>query len=520
MNTVASASFNKLAPLKETKIVTLKEISDVLDAFRVNKTIIQCHGVFDLLHIGHIKHLQQAKNYGDILVVTVTADQFVNKGVDRPYFTDRLRAEALAALSSVDYVIINHHPTAIEAIQVIKPNYYVKGIEYQNSESDFTGKINDEECAVIATGGELKFTDDVVFSSSHLLNRFFSNYSDEVTTYLNQFKLKYSFNDIVSYMQKTQKLKVLLIGETIIDIYHYGEAIGKSGKEPVLATKYYRTEKYKGGILAIANHIKSFCDTITCITMLGEKGEHEEFIKSNISDNIKLVITHKKDAQTIVKHRYLDEASSHKLFEVYEMNDNHLTNDQRHALCNTIQQHIANHDIVIVADYGHGFLEEESIATIIANAKFLAVNTQANASNLGFNCISKYQRADYVCLAHKELQLNYRQKSTNALQQIKRLMQEYNYTNVVITHGLKPTISCKQSEEPCETPVFTSQVKDRVGAGDAVFAITSLLASLNTPAEIIGFIANAVGAEAVTIQGNKSYIEKNTLLKHIAHMIK
>src|SRR3989338_4083399 len=94
--------------------------------------IVQSHGVFDLLHIGHIKHFQAAKKYGDILVVTITPDCFVNKGPNRPRFTERLRAEAISALDCVDYVIINKWPTAVEAIQLIKPAIYAKGDEYKN----------------------------------------------------------------------------------------------------------------------------------------------------------------------------------------------------------------------------------------------------------------------------------------------------------------------------------------------------------------------------------------------------
>ena len=113
------------------KIIPYQHIAQTLNHLRGNKRIVQCHGVFDLLHIGHIKHLHQAKTFGDVLIVTLTADQYVNKGPGKPYFSEYLRAEALSALSCVDYVVINHHPTAIEAISEIKPDYYVKGIEYQ-----------------------------------------------------------------------------------------------------------------------------------------------------------------------------------------------------------------------------------------------------------------------------------------------------------------------------------------------------------------------------------------------------
>lgn len=504
----------------DNKIVRLQDIEEILASKRVNKKVIQCHGVFDLLHVGHIKHLQHAKSLGDILIVTITPDHYVNKGPGRPYFTQTLRADALAALECVDYVVINQSPTAIEPIHIIKPDLYVKGIEYQAAEKDITGKISEEEAAVKSVGGQIKFTDDIVFSSSTLLNRFFSPFSPEVVAFLDQFKQKHQFSEIYEYLEGAKKLKVLLVGEAIIDIYHYGEAIGKSGKEPVLVTKYHREDIYVGGVLAIANHLSSFCEEVTCITMLGERGDYEDFIRANLRDNVNIIFHNKKDSPTIVKRRYIEEYSSQKLFEIYEIDDCYLNDNEQQAFAESIEEHINNHDVVVVADYGHGLLDNNCIEKIETQAKFLAVNTQANASNHGFNCISKYKKADYVCIANRELQLNFRQKHISVLDQIKKLVQEFTFKNVMVTSGVNGSYSCKMGEGIYAVPAFTTSVKDRVGAGDAVLAVTSLLVAQNAPAELVGFVGNVVGSQAVNIMGNKSFIEKVPLMKHMAHLLK
>ena len=81
------------------KIKTLEELKVIIaDLKSKGKKIVHCHGVFDLLHIGHIKHFEEARTFGDILMVTITMDEFVRKGPDRPAFTTSLRLEALAAL--------------------------------------------------------------------------------------------------------------------------------------------------------------------------------------------------------------------------------------------------------------------------------------------------------------------------------------------------------------------------------------------------------------------------------------
>ena len=103
------------------KIYTLEDLAKIVSKLKnKSRSVVLCHGVFDLLHIGHIKHLKKAKALGDKLVVTITADRFVNKGPGKPLFNQRLRAEAIASLEMVDFVAINESPTAINLIKIIK----------------------------------------------------------------------------------------------------------------------------------------------------------------------------------------------------------------------------------------------------------------------------------------------------------------------------------------------------------------------------------------------------------------
>ena len=140
---------------------------------RQRKRIIQCHGTFDLVHPGHVIHFEEAKKLGDVLVVTITAASHVNKGPGRPFFNDALRAKALAALEVVDYVVVIPHPAAVEAIELVRPQVYCKGLEYQDSANDVTGNIHDDVAAVRRLGGKVRYVGSVVFSSTRLLNNYF-----------------------------------------------------------------------------------------------------------------------------------------------------------------------------------------------------------------------------------------------------------------------------------------------------------------------------------------------------------
>lgn len=157
------------------EIVTLEHLTVIArDLHEAGKRIVLCHGCFDLMHPGHIKYFQASKAMGDILIVTLTPDRFVDKGPGRPVFSEQLRAESIAALACVDYVSINAWPTAENTLRMLRPNVYVKGQEFEKLE-DKTGKIQKEYAVIAEIGAEIRFTQEIVFSSTQLLNAHFIN---------------------------------------------------------------------------------------------------------------------------------------------------------------------------------------------------------------------------------------------------------------------------------------------------------------------------------------------------------
>ena len=220
------------------KIKTLKQLAKITGKLKqTGKKIVHCHGVFDLLHPGHIYHFRSAKKYGEILVITITADKFVKKGPGRPAFNEDLRAEVLAALEIVDYVAMVNSDSAISAIDKIKPNYYVKGPDYKNRKinPNLPRKLGSEQSAVEKYGGKLIFSDDeIIFSSSHLLNEHFDAYPESTKKYLQSLRKTYTSDQIIDQLLMLKDKKILVIGDTIIDEYQYTRPLGKSSKEPVL----------------------------------------------------------------------------------------------------------------------------------------------------------------------------------------------------------------------------------------------------------------------------------------------
>jgi rfaE bifunctional protein nucleotidyltransferase chain/domain len=502
------------------KLLSLEDLAAAIKPLRAaGQRIVHCHGVFDLLHIGHVRHFEQARQFGDVLVVTLTPDRFVNKGVGRPAFTESLRAEFLAALGCVDYVAINRWPTAVEAIRLLRPNVFAKGSEFRGL-NDTIGHVAQEAEAVREVGGEIAFTEDLVYSSSGLINQYLSPYPDSVRDYLADFATRYTAADVLAPLRAAENLRVLVVGEAIIDEYTYCEAIGKSGKEPVLVSRFLGTDRFPGGVLACANHLASFVKSVDVFTLLGAGSDEEPFIRSTLKPNVTPLVLEKPGSPTIVKQRFVEKYLSQKMFEVYRINDAPLDAKTDAELCRRLRELLPNYDLVVVADYGHGMLSPAAIDMLCCHSRFLAVNTQSNAGNHGFNMISKYPRADYVCLAQREVALETRNQQLTGEEMAEHVAAKLDCPRVMITRGSAGTLYHTAPDRFTRVPALATKVIDRVGAGDAVLCVTALCAVMDAPPEVTAFLGNVVGAQAVAILGNERSIERIPTFRHVECLLK
>ena len=219
------------------------------------------------------------------------------------------------------------------------------------------------------------------------------------------------------------------------------------------------------------------------------------------------------------------------MFEIYTMNDDPLTESDDEALCAQLKDMLLQYDVVIVADYGHAMLTHSAIRMLCENARFLAVNTQVNAGNMGYHTISKYPRADYVCLADQELRLEYRNRGGDLHQMLQKVAHRLDAPRAVVTLGSHGCLGYNQSvnttyensishESFYEAPALATQVVDRVGAGDALLAITSLCAAQDASMDILTFLGNVAGAEAVATVGNRDTLQQIALCRHVESLLK
>jgi len=503
------------------KIKKLEDLATLFSELKSKgKKIVHCHGVFDLLHVGHIKHFKEAKTFGDILVVSITPDEFVNKGPGRPTFSTSLRLESLSELESVDYVVANKWPSAEEIIKIIQPNVYCKGPDYKNHSDDITGKITEEEGAVNFVGGKIIYTDDITFSSSSLLNKFGNIYSKEQELFIRSIKEKHSFEKIQKKIEGINKLKVLVIGETIIDQYVFCEALGKSGKEPVLVLRDLETQEYLGGSIAIARHLSSFCETISVISFLGEDNEYKSFIEDNVEENINLNFFNKSDSPTIVKRRFVDHIDRKKVLGVYSINDAMLKEDEEDKFIESFDKLSQEHDVIIISDYGHGIITPK-IANHISNSeKFVSLNAQVNAANIGTHDIRKYHDVNCLIINETELRHEMRQRDGDAEKMAINLKDMVKAKYIAVTQGKNGAFLINGDITPERCVGFASQVIDKIGSGDALLALLSVCLYSNFDEKLALFIGSLAAGQSVETVGNSVPVSKIKLLKTISHLLK
>lgn len=312
------------------KIRDLRDLISIAEAERARGgRVVLAHGTFDLLHIGHLRYLRRARALGSLLIVTLTADTYVNRGPGRPVFPEDMRAEMLAGLDCVDHVAVVHASLAVPAIEAVKPSVYAKGAEYREADKDITGGITLEAGAVKANGGELVFIDDITFSSTSLINRHLGVHDPQLQRYLEGVAGRGTLNRLADFAEQIADTRVVILGDAILDEYIYVSPLGKSAKENIIATLHQSSELFAGGVFAAANHLAGLCREVDLITVVGAECPHMAHAREKLKDNVTLHAIERPGTPTTRKTRFIDESYMRKLFEVYHMDDRPVSTTSR-----------------------------------------------------------------------------------------------------------------------------------------------------------------------------------------------
>ena len=445
---------------------------------------VLAHGCFDLLHAGHIEHLQEAKRRGDRLVVSVSGDAFVSKGAWRPQFNAERRAEHLRALRFVDEVFINDEgASAVPAIERVRPQIYIKGPDYADAATN--PDLLAEIAAVERYGGRFETTMTTQFSSSRLLAELRHG---DIADYLDSCRIRGFWPRIAEAFAKMRDLRVAFVGETIIDDYRFVAPLGKPSKEFVLAVAEESAEVYEGGVIAAARHVEKLCET-SIVTQ--QKGD-------------------------LRKTRYVGKDFGQKLFEVYSFPYLRITKAAREWFLDDLERKVRKADVIVALDFGHGLIDDLA-RTTLAQAKFLAVNAQSNAGNQGFNPITRYRKPHYACLDVNEARLaTHTQPQDGSISTvIFDLIAAIEPQHLIVTGGRNGAYW-----RGGQVPALATAPKDTIGAGDAFIAVTAPLIACGLGEEEAAFVGNVAGAMKTEIVGHRAPIDGDVLVQTVRSLLK
>lgn len=488
------------------------------------KKIALCHGVFDLVHPGHIIHLEQAKEMADVLVVSITAARFVRKGPGRPYFNDEQRLSFLSALACVDYVMLSEGYTVDDIVEAVEPDYYVKGSEYAREADDLTGMMTAERLLVEKHGGCVRYTGGEVFSSTKLINTAMAGLPADVIDFMQNFKNRYTMEDIKIYSDRVEKLNILVLGDVIIDRYTYCTVQGLISKDMAYSARLKNTEDYLGGAVAIARHLASFSHYVTLMSVMGDEPDIEKNMVAQLQDQMTLRLYHSKIIPTIVKQRFLTRNKKREEYrKVFAINNIRFNENYEQELIDQfifrLSDDIENYDVVFLCDFGHGLIGNDIMRIVQEKARWLVLNCQTNSTNKGSNIITKYQRADAFSLDQTELSLAYPGIVTDEKKSLQKLRDRLGGMGW-LTRGASGAYGIGTLDnELCECPAFTLNVRDTIGAGDAFYAVAGLFSAVGAPSELCMVMGNIAGALGANIVGNKESIEKANVLKYASTLM-
>lgn len=480
------------------KIKSAEEIAALSGPRPRTKKVIMCHGTFDIVHPGHIRHLLYAKSKGDVLVTSLTCDAHIAKANFRPYVPEDLRALNLAALEIVDYVLIDSDPTPLKNLSLIQPDYFAKGYEYNNS--GLHPKTVEEKTTIESYGGEIIFTPgDIVYSSSRIIEETPPNLATEKLMMLMSAE-SISFDDLRSCLEKFKGLVVHVIGDTIVDSYTRTTLIGGMTKTPTMSVRFEERQDFVGGAGIVAKHLRAAAADVTFSTILGND-TLKDFVIADMREagiDCRAIIDNSRP--TVNKNAIT--AGGYHLLKIDSV-DNRSISDR---IVNSLRDQIVRTpaDIVVFSDFRHGIFNRQTIPRLIEaipRGVYRVADSQV-ASRWGN--ILEFTDFDLITPNEREARFALGDQDSVVRPLAAELFKKSQCKTLILKMGEKGVLTYRSRPDGDPRTVitidtFVDHVTDAVGAGDALLAYASLamLASKNNEAiaSILGSMAAAVECE-------------------------
>jgi len=484
------------------KIVGRQELVEAVRAAQAaGRTVVHCHGCFDIVHPGHVRYLEFARRQGDLLLVSLTGDAQVGKGEQRPYIPEELRAENLAALEVVDLVYINPDPTACKLLNDVRPDIYVKGHEYEHSaDAGFLA----ERRVVEGFGGRVLFSSgDVVFSSSRLLESLDRDSTLE-TERLNLLCRRHGIDRtaVDELLGRFAGLNVLVVGDMIIDRYVLCDATELASESPMMSLSRLEEHVYVGGAGIVARHAAGLGAQTYLLSTAAHDGQ-SSLARTTLEQE--RVECHLMSCRPRLpeKTRYLVETS--KLFRVEDAEIHPLDSvSQRQAVF--WAQGIADRlDAVIFCDFGYGSITRsllEDLRKVLDTSRLVIAADASGPRGL----LLDFQDATVLCPTERELRTALHDFQSGLSNVAWNAMNRTRARHMLVTLGKKGVVAFdRQSQDASDPrwqgrlrseylPSLADHVVDPRGCGDALLAAAALTMAAGGNLMQAAYIGSAAAA--------------------------
>jgi bifunctional ADP-heptose synthase (sugar kinase/adenylyltransferase) len=473
------------------KIKTPEELRHILGPMPREKRAIMCHGVFDVVHPGHVRHLIYAKGRADILIASITADRHISKGQYRPHVPQDLRALNLAAFEMVDYVVIDPNATPIENIGIIKPDYLAKGYEY--NAQGIPPRTAEEAAALHAYGGDIVFTPgDIVYSSSALINLKAPDLKlDKLQVFME--RRGTTFDDLFRTIDNLAGHRLHVVGDTIVDSYTHCAMIGGQTKTPTMSVLFEHKLDYVGGAAVVAKHCQAAGAEVTFTTVLGDD-EHKDFVLQDLEKaGVHVRLAFDASRPTVNKNAVV--VGGYRLLKIDRLDNSSISDAILAEMTKGIRE--VPTDAVIYADFRHGIFNRRTIPAFLAaipEGVFRVADSQV-ASRWGN--ITEFQGFDLITPNEREARFALGDQDSGIRPLASSLYDLAKCRLLILKLGERGVLTCNSTDHESLDSFFVldsfvDTLVDSVGAGDALLAYSTLamLASRDdVHATIIGTIA-------------------------------
>jgi rfaE bifunctional protein kinase chain/domain len=478
----------------EFKLKTREELAGIIGPFPRDNKVILCHGVFDVVHPGHVRHLAYAKTKANVLVASITADHHIKKGINRPHIPERLRALNLAAFEMVDYVIIDENAKPIENLKILTPDYFAKGFEY--STTGLPAATQEESDIVESYGGEMIFTPgDVVYSSSTFIEMSAPDIQmEKLLAVMHVHKL--DFSHLRDALETMKNFKVHVVGDTIVDSYTRTSLIGGQTKTPTFSVLYQGRDDYIGGAGIVAQHMCAAGADVTFSTVLG-KDKLGDFVTDGLKDaGISCNIIVDETRPTTNKNAFI--ADGYRLLKVDTLDNRSISESILELMVEGIRETSTN--AIVFADFRHGIFNQLTIPVLtqaIPKDVYRVADSQVASrwGNItefkGFDLITPNEREARFALGDQDSTVGTLSSLLTTATECELLLLKLGDRGVFASRATKNQDSERDNYFSIDS--FTKNVVDAVGAGDALLAYATL-AMLATNDEVIAGILGSMAA--------------------------